>query len=134
MVRDEDWASLVVRTDYSDEQGWQAVRAALMEPWGDWQQDADVQFVDDPAWSEASVDEVLAVVDEYLSVVFLADAITMREPRRALLAVKVLDDEEWEDDEDSGAWAELGRPFRIVPAEFTAHSSAWRGTPGSALQ
>jgi hypothetical protein len=115
----EDFAVLVVRTDYSDDLAWQAVVDELMRPWGSLQQEADVQFVNDPEWSGADVSELLAAAagDEYLSVVFLVDGITIREGQRTLLAVNVPCEDEWGDDEESQEWAALGRPFRITPQE-----------------
>jgi hypothetical protein len=82
------------------------------------QQEADVQFVNDPDWSGASVGDVLtaAAGDEYLTVVFLVDGITIREPDRTLLAVKNPCDDEW-DDGESQQWAALRRPFRIALQE-----------------
>ncbi|MGW2846270.1 DUF6924 domain-containing protein [Streptomyces sp. NPDC001274] len=76
--------------------------------------------VDAPAWSGATADEVLAaVVDEDLSVVFLADRETMQSPTRALLALSTV----WEDSSglDPLYYQELiespePREFRAVPA------------------
>ncbi|WP_405629678.1 hypothetical protein OG933_29365 [Streptomyces sp. NBC_00016] len=116
-VRDE-FDALVVRTDYHDEQLWQRVSAALMEPWGGEQHEARVQFVNDPVWAGATVDEVLTAVcaDENLPVVFLADHVSMQSESHALLAVTTLTREECADDEDYEQLTEFGREFRIVPA------------------
>ncbi|MDX3386548.1 hypothetical protein PV682_34635 [Streptomyces niveiscabiei] len=115
--RDES-ATLVVRTDYDDDQAWQDVAAALTKPWGDRPYEADVHFVNDPAWAGATADEVLNAVraDENLSVVFLADRTTMRAGSHALLAVTTLTREDCGDDEDYEQLTEYGREFRAVPA------------------
>ncbi|MFD4835389.1 DUF6924 domain-containing protein [Streptomyces uncialis] len=58
--------------------------------WGtDGEFEARVHLVDDPVWAGAAPDAVLAAVtrDEELSVVFVADEVTMRSPHRALLAL-----------------------------------------------
>lgn len=85
---------LVIRTDYHDEQAWQAVKAALAEPWGLEGQTSvqEVLYVDDQAWADASVDEVLtALIDDDdecgWSVVFIADHVTMKGNPGELLAV-----------------------------------------------
>ncbi|MGW3325626.1 DUF6924 domain-containing protein [Streptomyces virginiae] len=104
----DEFEALIIRTDHVDEQGWQAVIAALIQPWGE----RDMYVVDDPAWSGATVDEVLQAVsaDEELSVFFLADHVTMRSARHALLAVTTIPEEEYEESR------EFGREFRTTPA------------------
>jgi len=112
----DEFDALVVRTDYLDDQAWQDVAAALMEPWGDRQYEADVRFIDDPAWSGATVDEVLSAVrgDDSLAVVFLADRTTMQAKRHPLLAVTTLTREECVDEEDYEQLTEFGsEPFRV---------------------
>ncbi|MFF3846554.1 DUF6924 domain-containing protein [Streptomyces sp. NPDC002328] len=113
-----EFDALVVRTDFEDDQAWRAVVTALMQPWGDKPYDADVHFVDDPVWSGATVDEVLAAVraDDDVSVVFIADRTTMRSAIHPLLAVTTLTREDCEDDEDYAQLIEFGRDFRTVPA------------------
>ncbi|MGW1530898.1 DUF6924 domain-containing protein [Streptomyces aureus] len=114
----EEFAVLVVRTDHHDDQAWQFVTAALMDPWGDGPHEAHVHFVDDPDWAGATVDEVLNAVraDDDLAVVFLADRTTMQAESHALLAVTTLTREECVDDEDYEQLTEFGREFRVVPA------------------
>ncbi|MFD5520695.1 DUF6924 domain-containing protein [Streptomyces sp. NPDC127066] len=114
----DEFDVLVVRTDYHDDQAWQGVMAALMEPGGDGQHEAHVHFIDDPAWARVTVDEVLTAVraDDNLAVVFLADRTTMRAESHALLAVTTLTREECVDDEDYAQLTEFGREFRTVPA------------------
>ncbi|MGN5631725.1 DUF6924 domain-containing protein [Streptomyces sp. AC154] len=112
---------LVIRTDFSDDEAWNAVVEELHRPWGPGGEFAAVvQLIDSPAWSEATADEVLAVVvDEDLVVVFLADRGTMKSPARALLALSTV----WEDVSglDPVYYQELiespdPREFRALPA------------------
>lgn len=118
VTRPDDFETLVVRTDYGDDQAWQDVVAALTEPWGDQQYEVCVHFVDNPVWEEATVDEVLTAVtaDEELAVVFIADSVTMEAPVHPLLAVTTLTREECVDDEDYAQLTEFGREFRAAPA------------------
>ncbi|WP_239134839.1 hypothetical protein [Streptomyces sp. SID12488] len=117
-----EFDALVVRTDYDNETAWQAVAAELAQAWGDdGEYEASVHLVDDPAWSGLTPDEVLdqARRDENLSVVFVADRVTMQSPHRALLALDIADDED-EDLDPLPYQVIIGSPppreFRTVPA------------------
>ncbi|MFD5898545.1 DUF6924 domain-containing protein [Streptomyces sp. NPDC060366] len=116
--RRDEFDALVVRTDYCDDRAWQDVAAEMMESWGDRQYEAHVHFINDPAWAEATADEVLTAVstDEDLSVVFLADRVSMQTEHHPLLAVTTLTREDCVDDEDYEQLTEFGREFRTVPA------------------
>ncbi|MFD9247358.1 DUF6924 domain-containing protein [Streptomyces sp. NPDC059556] len=122
-IADRDtFDAVVIRTDFSDDERWDAVVEELRRPWGpSGEYPSTVRVVDAPAWSGATADEVLAVVDEdeYLSVAFLADRRTMESPARALLALTTT----WEDegDLDPVYYQELidspePREFRTAPA------------------
>ncbi|MFE3506214.1 DUF6924 domain-containing protein [Kitasatospora sp. NPDC059160] len=105
--------ALVIRTDYHDEAGWRAVVTELGKPWGDRCYESLVHFVDDPAWADATADEVAAEVrsGEHPSVVFLADRTTMRSAPRTLLAVTAVRRE----DGDYALTTRYGRSFRTLP-------------------
>lgn len=113
-----EFSALIIRTDYRDEQAWQAVVTALEQPWGTGEFEALVHIVNDPIWAEATVDEVLAAVslDDNLSVVFLADELTQQAEPHALLAVTTISREECEDAEEYEQLTEFGRWFRTEPA------------------
>ncbi|MFG3352310.1 DUF6924 domain-containing protein [Streptomyces sp. NPDC048001] len=118
VTRRDEFAVLVVRTDYNDDLAWQDVAAALTEPRGGRQDAAHIHFVDDPVWAGATLDEVLTAVrgDDDLAVVFLADRRTMQAEGHALQAVTTLTREECVDDEDYEQLTEFGRAFRTGPA------------------
>ncbi|MEV0174588.1 hypothetical protein AB0I00_26155 [Streptomyces sp. NPDC050803] len=111
VTRHDQFDALAVRTDYDDDRAWRDVMAALAAA-------EHVQFVNDPVWAGATVDETLDAVrsDEDLAVVFLADRTTMRAESHALLAVTTLTREECVDEEDYAQLTEFGREFRTVPA------------------
>ena len=103
----ERWSldPLVIRTDFDDDEAWQAVKAALVEPPDGSQNECAVFIVDDPAWDGANVDDVLSAVtadkqwrDEVL-VVFIADRMAMQADHHAVLAVTTVtletNAEEW---------------------------------------
>ncbi|MFI6762716.1 DUF6924 domain-containing protein [Micromonospora sp. NPDC050417] len=115
-ARTEEFDSLIIRTDYSDEPAWQTVKVELAQLWDD-EYEPNHQFVDDPAWAGATADEVLAAVDgmdDGPAVVFLADATTMRAAHHALLAVTTETEEEFRDGLDDDT-IEFVREFRTVP-------------------
>ncbi|MFG2441099.1 DUF6924 domain-containing protein [Streptomyces sp. NPDC048508] len=111
----DEFAALVIRTDVSDDTVWRGVCADLLMPWGDGDYEPHVHIVDDPVWSDATTDHVVAAVstDEDLSVVFLADHVTIRDGDHPLLAVAVLTRDECESDEEFEAY---GGSVRAIPA------------------
>lgn len=106
----DDLTSLVLRTDFDDEGAWDAVRAALDA--------ADVYphatYVSEVRLAGVGIqtlvdDEAGADEGDQNTYVFLADAVTMRDPDHSLLAVDLSD--------------EPGRTFR-VPARWFPDVSA----------
>ncbi|GAB2676383.1 hypothetical protein GCM10027271_41650 [Saccharopolyspora gloriosae] len=113
---EDEFDALVVRVDFSDDAAWTEVVGLLEIPWGDDEFDSSNQLVDDPAFTGASPDDVLAAVEEEHkpAVVFLADAETMR-GAHPLLAVSTLTREDAEDEDDYEEEMSHGREFRLVP-------------------
>ncbi|MFD5430342.1 DUF6924 domain-containing protein [Streptomyces sp. NPDC127084] len=116
----DEFDALIIRTDYGDEAAWQAVVADLVQPWGgDDDFEPAVHLVDDPAWADLTPDRVLeeARRDENLSVVFLADRVTMQSAQRALLAIDLAEDEDLDPLYDQELIdSPPPREFRTVPA------------------
>ncbi|MFF9134070.1 DUF6924 domain-containing protein [Streptomyces sp. NPDC014806] len=104
----DDLATLVLRTDFSDETAWNALCAQLDSA------DETATRVSDPRFDGASVaalldEENAAAEDERICEVFLADATTLTDPELPLLAVDLHD--------------EPGRTFR-VPVRWYADMAA----------
>jgi uncharacterized protein DUF6924 len=103
---------LVVRTDFSDQRAWEAVRAAIVEPDEDGYL-ADymlgVEFVDDVAYRELPVEQVVGLLtDDHESFLLaVVDETTIRSPEMPIVLV----------DLDEGN-EEHGRTMRVVPAEL----------------
>lgn len=101
----EDLTSLVLRTEFSDDQAWEAVQTMI---------DASSEYpcatyVSDPAYAgvdiQALVDaDAIAGEDGKVCYVFLADVITMTDDEHPLLAVDLAD--------------EPGRAFRVLPRRY----------------
>jgi hypothetical protein len=93
----------VVRTDYSDDNAWRALRAAL-DIGGAEDLNWPLLVVDGVEWAGASVDEVLDAAggDTCLDVVFIADRAALIDPEHKLLAV--------------ATGTDSPRQFRVVPS------------------
>ncbi|WP_324785868.1 DUF6924 domain-containing protein [Streptomyces sp. H51] len=121
IVGRDEFAALIIRTDYDDEAAWRAVVAEVSRPWGsDGDYEADVHLVDDPAWAGATPEAVLIALrpDDELVVVFVADSATMQSAHHALLALDLAHEDE---DLDPMYYQELidsppVREFRTTPA------------------
>ncbi|MGW8484775.1 DUF6924 domain-containing protein [Streptomyces sp. NPDC055886] len=121
IVRADEWAPLVIRTDYTDDAAWGEIVAALARAVeGEREWEAAVHLVEDRRWEGVTGDEALAAAarDGELSVVFLADEVTMRSPLRPLLALDLGADDD--KDLDPVYYQELigsppPREVRVVP-------------------
>ncbi|WP_257135435.1 DUF6924 domain-containing protein [Streptomyces sp. b94] len=111
----------MIRTDFTDDAAWREVVAELaraVEGERGWE--SAVHLVEDRRWEGVSGDLALAAAarDEELSVVFLADDVTMRSPLRPLLALDLGADDD--QDLDPVYYQELidsppPREVRVVP-------------------
>ncbi|MBK0376365.1 hypothetical protein I3215_26390 [Streptomyces sp. RB110-1] len=121
VVRDDVWAPLVIRTDFTDDAAWREVVAALARAVeGEREWESAVHLVEDRRWEGVPGDLALAAAarDEELGVVFLADDVTMRSPLRPLLALDLGADDD--QDLDPVHYQELidsppPREVRVVP-------------------
>ncbi|MFG3696862.1 DUF6924 domain-containing protein [Micromonospora sp. NPDC047620] len=98
----DDLTSLVLRTDFTDEPAWEAVKAALRT----WEGDDSATFVSDPKYAGVSLQRLVdadnaASHEDKLTYLFLADATTMADVECPLLALDLAD--------------EPGRTFRVPP-------------------
>jgi hypothetical protein len=100
--------SLLVRTDFTSEDAWQAVCDEAMREYQDGFR-AYLDPVSDPAFDGAGWETVRAAVpadDHGVSVLFIADRATLASPDHPVLTVDLL---------DAGK-----RPFRCIPPELWA--------------
>jgi len=101
-----DLTSLVLRTDFSDDAAWDELRAVMRSEGAH----RSATYVSDPRYAEATTQALVdadaaASEDDKLTYVFLADAVTMGDDERLLLAVDLEE--------------EPGRSFRVTPRSFT---------------
>ncbi|MBQ0892693.1 hypothetical protein KBX37_06170 [Micromonospora sp. U56] len=102
----DDLTSLVLRTDFADDAAWEALKTAL-HTWGGHD---SATCVSDPNYASLSLQDLVdadnaASHDDKLIYLFFADATTMTDVERPLLAVDLAH--------------EPGRTFRVPPRWFT---------------
>lgn len=99
--------SLLIRTDFSDDDAWRAVCAAASALTRDHEFQAYLECIDDRQLDGATVDTLLALVPyDYF---FVADTRTMTDPEHPILAV---------DNGDPELGVKPGTTFRVVPSEL----------------
>jgi hypothetical protein len=99
----------VIRTDFSDQDAWEAARAAILAPGADGELfAAHVEFVDDTSFADQTPEQIVALVtDEFAAshpCLFLADKAALTGPDWAVLVIDLED--------------EKGRTIRTVADEL----------------
>lgn len=98
--------ALVVRTDFSDDAGWDRICREIETPVGDFR--AYVSFVNDRVFEGLTPDELLAVARNsgYRTFLFVVDEEALRSPEHGILVIDLIH--------------EPGRTFRTIPSEMWA--------------
>jgi hypothetical protein len=98
--------ALVLRTDFSNDAAWGSIREKIQAPIGEFR--AYVECVSDPAFSNISVEQILAQSAENSKrmFMFVVDQTTLSHPDRPILVIDLF----WEP----------GRTFRVIPSEMWA--------------
>jgi hypothetical protein len=110
--------TLLVRTDFADDDAWDRVRDEATRAYGPDRFRAYVHPVSDPQWASATWESVKAaapVDDDGPSVLLIADSITFASPEHPILVVnlddKILSVAEFPEIADR-------TPFRCIPSEL----------------
>lgn len=110
--------TLLVRTDFTDDDAWDRVRGEATREYGLDGFRAYVEPVSDPQWADATWESVKAaapVDDDGPSVLFIADSVTFASPEHPILVVdlddKILSVVEFPEIADR-------MPFRCIPSEL----------------
>jgi hypothetical protein len=95
----------VLRTDFSDQKAWEALLTAIATPNED-EFMAYVEFVEDPAHRDLTLEQILALVPEGFEhpILIVADHIALTSPEMPLLVIDL--------------WEEHGRVLRVVVEEL----------------
>ena len=105
----DDLTSLVLRTDFSDDEKWEAVQVEV-DSWSDHKQ---AVYVSDRTYDSVDIQWLVAADGpadaDKIFYLFVADSITMNDPEHPLLAVDLAD--------------EPRRTFRITPRAFPVMSA-----------
>ena len=109
-------ATLLVRTDFSDQVAWQALLSAVATPTEDGFL-ANLHVLDDPAYRDLTAEQLVALAPEDDPMLIVADTAALTTPEMPLLVLMMDEDEEdgAEDDEEP----ELGRLRVVAKALWT---------------
>jgi hypothetical protein len=96
--------ALVLRTDFSSDDAWASICAAIREPVGEFQ--AYVDFVSDLAFDGVDAEQLLSLIpkNSKRKFIFVVDRISLSHPEHPILVMDLL--------------RERGRTFRIIPSEM----------------
>jgi len=101
-------ASVLIRTDYTDDNAWADVATAAQAPSSPDGFTANLILVNEPIWNSITVEDLLSeIYDSSLSYVFIADTETMTHPEHPILAVYTSNIDR--------RGIERGRSVRVVP-------------------
>lgn len=97
---------LILRTDFSNQAVWNAICAEVQKPVGIFRFRANVEFLDDPAYSGVTKDQLLELIptDYNHSFIVIVDQTAVSLPDRPLLIVDL--------------YERSGREFRAVPSQI----------------
>ena len=97
---------LVLRTDFTDQSAWEAIRVEIQKPVGSFQFRAYVEFADDPAYQYLTKESLLQHIpkDYGHGFIVLVDQVSISHPESPLLVIDLYD--------------ELGREFRAIPSQI----------------
>ncbi|MFJ7495157.1 DUF6924 domain-containing protein [Streptomyces sp. NPDC097727] len=115
--------TLLIRTDFSDEAAWLALRIAVTTPVADEDDDDDDGFlamlhiVDEPAYEGLTAEEIVALAPEEDDLLVVADRRTMTDSEMPLLAVH-LTTHDGEDGEGDNARLDTTEELRVVAREL----------------
>ncbi len=86
--------TLLIRTDFSDEEAWQTLRAVVTTPDEEDGSLAALHIVDDPAYRDLTTEQVVALAPADDDLLILADRQALNGPEMPLLAVLRAEDDE----------------------------------------
>ncbi len=96
----------VLRTDYSDPEAWDAVRAKLGEPSEEDEFLAYVEILDDPAYQDLAKEQILAMLPEDYphAIIIVADKTAISSAETPFLTIDLIE--------------EPGRELRVIATEL----------------
>jgi hypothetical protein len=96
--------ALVLRTDFSEATAWDAIRAAIEEPAGEFK--AYLDFVNDPEFDGVTAEQLPSLIrpGSFRAFVFIVDRTALSHPDQPILVVDLFE--------------QPGRTFRVIPSEM----------------
>ena len=99
----QEQQSLVIRTDFSNEQLWEDLLNIMIGPTPDGFR-AAFETVEEPEYENIAIADLMQLIDGYCSYFFVMDALTMTHPEHPILCVDMQH--------------ARGETFRLIPSEF----------------
>ncbi|MFI9649356.1 DUF6924 domain-containing protein [Streptomyces sp. NPDC052040] len=116
--------TLLVRTDFSDQAAWGALRTAIATPNED---DflAHVHIVDDPAHRDLTAEQVVALAPARGSLMIVADTTALTAPEMPLLAVMPHDEEDAQPGEEFSELRVIARELWSIENNLSIANMDW---------
>lgn len=98
--------ALVLRTDFTNQAAWERIAAAVQKPVGFFRFRANLNFLDDPAYSGITKEQLLELIpkDYNHSFIMVVDAFTIARADHPLLILDL--------------YGEVGNEFRAIPSQI----------------
>ena len=106
LPKPDDLHSLLIRTEFSNDSTWEAVKAAVQAEVDGFR--ANLNLVDDRRFDRLTIEQLLALTpkDPESTFLFLVDSVTLESPEHPVLVVDL--------------WEQPGRFFRVIPRQMWA--------------
>ena len=106
LPKPDDLHSLLIRTEFSNDSTWEAVKAAVQAEVDGFR--ANLNIVDDRRFDRLTIEQLLALTpkDPESTFLFLVDSVTLESPEHPVLVVDL--------------WEQPGRFFRVIPRQMWA--------------
>ena len=106
LPKPDDLHSLLIRTAFSNDSTWEAVKAAVQAEVDGFR--ANLNIVDDRRFDRLTIEQLLALTskDPESTFLFLVDSVTLESPEHPVLVVDL--------------WEQPGRFFRVIPRQMWA--------------
>jgi hypothetical protein len=116
--------TLLIRTDFSDQAAWQALRTQITTPTEDGFL-ASVHIVDDPAYRDLTSEQVVSLAPARGFLLIVADKTALTAPGMPLLAVLPYEEEDSEAEQGSGELRVIAEELWSIENNISIGNMDW---------